>query len=84
MRHYGEAVREAIATSISAERSPQPGGEELVRLEDRGGAGRGLTGAGMQAGPAVWAVLLYRLATYWLPVLPGWLCWRSLQHRGCV
>jgi NAD(P)-dependent dehydrogenase (short-subunit alcohol dehydrogenase family) len=25
------------------------------------------------------AVLLYRLATYWLP---GWLCWRSLQHRG--
>jgi undecaprenyl-diphosphatase len=41
----------------------------------------GLTGAGMQAGPAVWAVLLYRLATYWLPVLPGW---RSLQHRGYV
>jgi uncharacterized membrane protein YbhN (UPF0104 family) len=29
-------------------------------------------------------VLLYRLATYWLPVLPGWLCWRSLQHRGYV
>ena len=20
----------------------------------------------------------------WLPVLPGWLCWRSLQHRGYV
>jgi uncharacterized membrane protein YbhN (UPF0104 family) len=71
MRHYGEAVREAIATSISAERSPQPDGEELVRLEDRG----------MQARPAVWAVLLYRLATYWLPVLPGWLSRRSLQHR---
>jgi glycosyltransferase 2 family protein len=30
------------------------------------------------------ADLLYRLATYWLPVLPGWLCWRSLQHRGYV
>ncbi|MGC1753481.1 MAG: hypothetical protein WA805_10345 [Trebonia sp.] len=44
----------------------------------------GLSGAGMQAGPAVSAVLLYRLATYWLPVLPGWLCWRSLQHRGYV
>ena len=31
-----------------------------------------------------WAWLLYRLATYWLPVLPGWLCWRSLQHREYV
>ncbi len=36
---------------------------------------------GMQARPAVSAVLLYRLATYWLPVLPGWLSRRSLQHR---
>jgi hypothetical protein len=27
----------------------------------------------MPAGPAVSAVLLYRLATYWLPVAPGWL-----------
>ena len=44
----------------------------------------GLTGAGMQARPAVSAVLLYRLATYWLPVLPGWLSWQSLQHRGYV
>jgi uncharacterized membrane protein YbhN (UPF0104 family) len=26
-------------------------------------------------------VLLYRLATYWLPVLPGWLSWRFLQRR---
>jgi undecaprenyl-diphosphatase len=43
-----------------------------------------LTGVGMQPGPAVSAVLLYRLATHWLPVLPGWLSWRSLQHRGYV
>ena len=41
----------------------------------------GLAGVGMQARPAVWAVLLYWLATYWLPVLPGWLSRRSLQHR---
>ena len=41
----------------------------------------GLAGVGMQARPAVWAVLLYRLATYWLPLLPGWLSRRSLQHR---
>jgi uncharacterized membrane protein YbhN (UPF0104 family) len=36
----------------------------------------------MRARSAVPAVLLYRLAAYWLPVLPGWLCWRFLQHRG--
>ena len=35
----------------------------------------------MQACPAVSAVLLYRLTTYWLPVLPGWLSWRFLQRR---
>jgi uncharacterized membrane protein YbhN (UPF0104 family) len=38
----------------------------------------------MPAGPAVSAVPLYRPATYWLPVLPGWLCWRFLQHQGYV
>ena len=43
-----------------------------------------LTGVGMQPGPAVSAVLLYRLATYRLPVLPGRLCWQSLPHRGYV
>jgi uncharacterized membrane protein YbhN (UPF0104 family) len=26
------------------------------------------------------AVLIYRLATYWLPVLPGWCSWRPLQR----
>jgi uncharacterized membrane protein YbhN (UPF0104 family) len=44
----------------------------------------GLTRVGMQAGPAVSAVLLYLLATSWPPVLPGCLCWRSLQHQGYV
>ena len=43
-----------------------------------------LTGVGMQAKPAVWTVLLYQVATYWPPVLPGWLSWRSLPHRGYV
>jgi undecaprenyl-diphosphatase len=38
----------------------------------------------MQAGPAVSAVLLYRLATYWLPVAPGWLAWRALLRRDYV
>src|SRR5207253_8764082 len=44
----------------------------------------GLTGVGMSTGPAVSAVLTYRLATYWLPVLPGWLSWQLLLRRSYV
>ena len=29
-------------------------------------------------------VLLYRLATYWLPVPPGWYSWRLLQRMDYV
>lgn len=52
----------------------------ITNLTRAFGAGPGLVvigavylGVGMQPGPAVSAVWLYRLATYWLPVLPGWL-----------
>ena len=44
----------------------------------------GLTGIGVSSGAAVSAVILYRLATYWLPVLPGWLSWRLLQRLDYV
>jgi uncharacterized membrane protein YbhN (UPF0104 family) len=30
------------------------------------------------------AVLTFRLATYWLPVLPGWLSLRLLQRMDYV
>jgi uncharacterized membrane protein YbhN (UPF0104 family) len=44
----------------------------------------GLMGIGISSGPAVSAVLLYRLSTYWLPVPPGWLSWRQLQRMDYV
>jgi glycosyltransferase 2 family protein len=44
----------------------------------------GLTGLGIASGSAVSAVLLYRLATYWLPVPPGWLSWRLLQRMDYI
>ena len=44
----------------------------------------GLTGIGISSAAAVSAVVISRLATYWLPVLPGWLCWRLLQRLGYV
>jgi glycosyltransferase 2 family protein len=44
----------------------------------------GLTGIGVAAVAAVPAVILYRLATYWLPVLPGWYSLRLLQRMDYV
>jgi glycosyltransferase 2 family protein len=67
----------AVSGTPLAAAAPTPGG--LGAIESALIAG--LTGVGMLAGPAVSAVLLYRLATYWRPVLPGWLSWRFLQRR---
>jgi glycosyltransferase 2 family protein len=69
-----------LAAAALAAAAPTPGGLGAIEAA----LVAGLTGAGMQPGPAVSAVLVYRLSTYWLPVLPGWLCWRSLQHREYV
>ena len=41
----------------------------------------GLTGVGIASGPAVAGVLAFRLATFWLPIIPGYLAFRSLTKR---
>jgi glycosyltransferase 2 family protein len=69
-----------LGASALAAVAPTPGGLGTVEAASVAG----LTGVGMAAGPAVSAVLLYRLATYWLPVAPGWLCWRVQQRREYV
>jgi uncharacterized membrane protein YbhN (UPF0104 family) len=67
------------AAAIAAA-APSPGGLGAIEAA----LVAGLTGVGMAAGPAVSAVLLYRLATYWLPMAPGWLSWRALLRRAYV
>jgi undecaprenyl-diphosphatase len=69
-----------LGTATVAAATPTPGGIGAFEAA----AVVGLTGVGVANGPAVSAVLLYRLATYWLPVAPGWLCWRVLQRRDYV
>ncbi len=69
-----------LGASAIAAAAPTPGGLGAIEAA----LVAGLTGVGMLAGPAVSAVLLYRLATYWLPVAPGWLCWRVLQRREYI
>ena len=44
----------------------------------------GFTGVGMESGVAVAAVLSYRLLTYWLPILPGWISFHILERRNLI
>jgi glycosyltransferase 2 family protein len=69
-----------LGAAVIAAASPTPGGLGAIEAA----LVAGLTGVGVPPGPAVSAVLAYRLATYWLPVLPGWLCLRFLQHRQYI
>ena len=43
-----------------------------------------LVAAGMDNTIAVPSVFLYRLATYWIPVLPGWLSFGYLQRHHVI
>jgi hypothetical protein len=41
-------------------------------------------GVGIHANIAVPVVITYRLATYWLPIAPGWACLQLLQRRDLL
>ena len=69
-----------LGASVIAAAAPTPGG--LGAMEAALVAG--FTGVGMDPAIAVAAVLSYRLVTYWLPVLPGWLCFRMLERRNYI
>jgi hypothetical protein len=45
---------------------------------------RGLSALGLSAGLAVSAVLLFRIVSFWLPILPGWILWTQMQKRGLL
>jgi uncharacterized protein (TIRG00374 family) len=69
-----------MGASLIAAASPTPGGVGAIEAL----LTAGLTGIGISPGAAVSAVLTYRLATYWLPVAPGWFSLRLLQRMGYV
>ena len=41
-----------------------------------------LSGFGLDGGVAISAVLTFRLATFWLPILPGWLALGWMQRNS--
>ena len=69
-----------LAGSAVAQAAPTPGGigaAEAVLIA-------GLTAFGLASAVAVPAVFLYRIATFWLPILPGWAAFQKLQHEGAL
>jgi undecaprenyl-diphosphatase len=59
---------------------PTPGGIGTVEVA----LIAGLTAAGMESQAAVPAVFLYRIATFWLPILPGYISYVLLQRREAL
>jgi len=64
-----------LTASVVASAAPTPGGLGAVEAT----LIAGLHTAGIESSIAVGAVLLYRLATFWLPIAPGFLAFRHLD-----
>jgi uncharacterized membrane protein YbhN (UPF0104 family) len=86
VRSVDETVSIATATLVFVSGNtvgslvPTPGGLGAVEAA----LTAGLTAAGVAAGPAFSAVLLFRLATFWLPIPFGWFAWNRLQRSGAL
>jgi undecaprenyl-diphosphatase len=77
---FAEVGAVYLGASIVAAAAPTPGG--LGAMEAALVAG--LTGFQMESSIAVAAVLSYRLLTFWLPVLPGWISFQMLERRALI
>ena len=69
-----------LTGSAVAQAAPTPGGVGAVEAV----LIAGLTAVGVDKEIAVPSVFLFRLATFWLPVLPGWLAFHHLTRRGML
>ncbi|MEV6819285.1 lysylphosphatidylglycerol synthase transmembrane domain-containing protein [Nocardiopsis dassonvillei] len=70
-----------LAGNAIGSAAPTPGGLGAVEAALIGGL---TTVAGVPAAVALPAVLLFRLLTFWLPVLPGWGAFSYLQRREAI
>ncbi|MFD6418270.1 flippase-like domain-containing protein [Streptomyces sp. NPDC060194] len=69
-----------LAGNALGSAAPTPGGVGAVETA----LFAGLVFMGLPAEVATPAVLLYRVMTLWLPVLPGWLCFNYLTRKGAL
>ncbi|MDQ4145972.1 MAG: flippase-like domain-containing protein, partial [Actinomycetota bacterium] len=66
-----------LAGSALASASPTPGGLGVIEAA----LVTGLTAFGAEPAPAVAGVLAYRLLTFWLTIIPGFVAFRLLRRR---
>ncbi|RLE25124.1 MAG: hypothetical protein DRJ50_03520 [Actinobacteria bacterium] len=66
-----------LVGSAVAQAAPTPGGLGAVEAALIGG----LVAAGLDTTIAVPAVFLYRLFTFWIPILPGWMAFHWLERH---
>ncbi len=59
---------------------PTPGGLGAVEAA----LTAGISTIGVATAVAVPAVLLFRLVSFWVPILPGWIFWTQLQRRNIL
>ena len=69
-----------LAGATIGQAAPTPGGIGAVEAA----LVAGLTASGIPTGTALSGVLLYRIATFWLPVLPGWYAFANLQRKNAL
>jgi undecaprenyl-diphosphatase len=69
-----------LAGAAIAQVAPTPGGIGAVEAA----LIAALTAAGLDKETAVPAVFLFRLVTFWLPILPGWLAFTWLQRTDRI
>lgn len=69
-----------LAGNALGSAAPTPGGVGAVEAT----LTLGLIGVGLPKEVAAPAVLLFRLLTLWLPVLPGWLAFNHLTRKGAL
>lgn len=67
-----------LAGATIGQAAPTPGGLGAVEAA----LAAGLTAAGLPGGIAVSSVLLFRLVTFWLPTVPGYLSFNWLTKKG--
>ena len=69
-----------LAGNAVGSATPTPGGLGGVEAV----MAAGLTAIGIPAHQAIPAVLLFRMATFWLPIPVGWISYEVLQRRGVL
>ncbi len=69
-----------LAGNAVGSAAPTPGGVGAVEAV----LAAGLTAMGVPAHEAIPAVLVFRVATFWLPIPAGWVSYLLLQRRGIL